>query len=45
MIHAAAPTAQDMTNRCVKNNKGKINEEECCKNRTKSRVRAGVKLL
>ena len=41
-IHAAAPDAQDMTCRRVKNSKGEVNEEEKRKNRTKSRVRAKV---
>jgi len=41
-IHAAAPDAQDMTNRRVKNRKGEINEDQKRKNRTKSRVRAKV---
>ena len=41
-IHEAAPDAQDMTNRRVKNNKGEVDEDEKRKNRTKSRVRARV---
>jgi len=41
-IHEAAPQAQDMTNRRVKKSKGKVDEEEKRKNRTKSRVRAKV---
>jgi len=41
-IHEAAPQAQDMTNRRVKKSKGKVDEEEKRKNRTKSRVRARV---
>lgn len=41
-IHEVAPEAQDMTNRRVKNNRGKVDEEEKRKNRTKSRVRAKV---
>ena len=41
-IHEAAPDAQDMTNRRVKNNKGDVDEEQKRKNRTKSRVRAKV---
>ena len=41
-IHAAAPQAQDMTNRRVKNGKGEVDEDEKRKNRTKSRVRAKV---
>jgi IS5 family transposase len=39
-IHEAAPGAQDMTNRRVKNNQGAVDEVEKRKNRTKSRVRA-----
>ena len=39
-IHEAAPQAQDMTNRRVKNGKGEVDEDEKRKNRTKSRVRA-----
>lgn len=42
MIREAAPAAQDMTNRRVKNNQGEVNEEVKQKNRTKSRVRAKV---
>ena len=38
----AAPQAQDMTCRRVKNSKGKADEEQKRKNRTKSRVRARV---
>ena len=41
-IHEAAPNAQDMTNRRVKKSKGKVDEEEKRKNRTKSKVRARV---
>ena len=41
-IHEAVPQAQDMTNRRVKKSKGKVDEEEKRKNRTKSRVRARV---
>ena len=41
-IREAAPDAQDMTCRRVKNSKGEVNEEEKRKNRTKSRVRAKV---
>ena len=41
-IHAAAPDAQDMTNRRVKNGKGEVDEQQRRKNRTKSRVRAKV---
>ena len=41
-ISEAAPSAQDMTCRRVKNAKGEVNEEEKRKNRTKSRVRAKV---
>jgi IS5 family transposase len=41
-IHEAAPQAQDMTNRRVKKSKGKVDEEEKRKNRTKSKVRARV---
>jgi IS5 family transposase len=41
-IHEAAPKAQDMTNRRVKKSKGKVDEEEKRKNRTKSKVRARV---
>ena len=41
-IHEAAPQAQDMTNRRVKNSKGEVDEDEKRKNRTKSRVRAKV---
>jgi IS5 family transposase len=41
-IHAAAPQAQDMTNRRVKKSKGQVDEEEKRKNRTKSKVRARV---
>jgi len=41
-IHKAAPLAQDMTNRRVKNGKGEVDEEQKRKNRTKSRVRAKV---
>jgi transposase, IS5 family len=41
-IHEAAPEAQDMTNRRVKNNRGEVHEEQKRKNRTKSRVRAKV---
>ena len=41
-IGEAAPDAQDMTCRRVKNSKGEVNEEEKRKNRTKSRVRAKV---
>jgi IS5 family transposase len=40
-IHAAAPKAQDMTNRRVKTKQG-VDEEQKRKNRTKSRVRAKV---
>lgn len=40
MIREAAPAAQDMTNRRVKNNQGEVNEEVKQKNRTKSRMRA-----
>ena len=41
-IRKAAPDAQDMTCRRVKNSKGAVNEEVKRKNRTKSRVRAKV---
>ena len=41
VIHAAAPKAQDMTNRRVKTKQG-VDEDEKRKNRTKSRVRAKV---
>jgi IS5 family transposase len=41
-IHEAAPKAQDMTNRRVKNGKGEVDEEQKRKKRTKSRVRAKV---
>ena len=41
-IREAAPKAQDMTCRRVKNNKGEVNEEVKKKNHTKSRVRAKV---
>jgi IS5 family transposase len=41
-IREAAPQAQDMTNRRVKNCKGDVDEEQKRKNRTKSRVRAKV---
>jgi IS5 family transposase len=41
-IREAAPQAQDMTNRRVHKSKGKVDEEEKRKNRTKSRVRAKV---
>ena len=41
-IRRAAPQAQDMTSRRVKNPKGEVNEEEKRKNRTKARVRAKV---
>jgi IS5 family transposase len=41
VIHAAAPRAQDMTNRRVKTKQG-VDEDEKRKNRTKSRVRAKV---
>ena len=41
-IHEAAPKAQDMTNRRVKNGKGEADEEQKRKNRTKSQVRAKV---
>ena len=41
-IHEAAPKAQDMTNRRVKNGRGEVDEEQKRKNRTKSRVRAKV---
>src|SRR5580692_11883658 len=42
VIREAAPEAQDMTNRRVKNSKGEVDEEQKRKNRTKSRVRAKV---
>ena len=42
MIRAAAPQAQDMTNRRVNNGKGEVDEEAKRKSRTKSRVRAKV---
>jgi len=38
--HQAAPQAQDMICRWVKNDKGCVNEDEKRKNHTKSRVRA-----
>ena len=38
----AAPQAQDMTCRRVKNNKGDVDEDEKRRNRTKARVRAKV---
>ena len=41
-IREAAPQAQDMTCRRVKNSKGEVDEEQKRKNRTKSRVRARV---
>jgi IS5 family transposase len=41
-IREAAPQAQDMTCRRVKNSKGEADEEQKRKNRTKSRVRARV---
>lgn len=41
-IHEAAPQAQDMTCRRVKNNKGEVDEDRKRRNRTKSRVRAKV---
>jgi len=41
-IREAAPQAQDMTCRRVKNRKGEVDEEQKRKNRTKSRVRAKV---
>jgi IS5 family transposase len=41
VIHAAAPEAQDMTNRRAKTKAG-VDEEQKRKNRTKSRVRAKV---
>ena len=41
VIHAAAPKAQDMTNRRVKTKQG-VDEDEKRKNRTKLRVRAKV---
>jgi IS5 family transposase len=41
-IHAAAPGAQDMTSRRVKNRKGEVDEAERKRNRTKARVRAKV---
>jgi len=41
-IRAAAPHAQDMTSRRVKNSKGEVNAEEKRKNHTKARVRARV---
>lgn len=41
-IQEAAPHAQDMTNRRVRNGKGEVDENEKRKNRTKSRVRAKV---
>jgi len=41
-IREAAPQAQDMTCRRVKNRKGEVDEEQKRKNRTKSRVRARV---
>lgn len=41
-IHTAAPDAQDMTNRRVRNSKGDVDEDQKRKNRTKSRVRAKV---
>jgi transposase, IS5 family len=41
-IREAAPQAQDMTNRRVKNRKGDVDEEQKRRNRTKSRVRAKV---
>ena len=40
-IHAAAPEAQDMTNRRPKTKDG-VDEQQRRKNRTKSRVRAKV---
>lgn len=42
VIREAAPAAQDMTCRRVKNHKGEANEEVKKRNRTKSRVRAKV---
>ena len=42
VIREAAPAAQDMTCRRVKNRKGEANEEVKKRNRTKSRVRAKV---
>ena len=41
-IREAAPAAQDMTCRRVKNSKGEVDEAEKKKNRVKSRVRAKV---
>lgn len=41
-IREAAPQAQDMTCRRVKNSQGEVDEEQKRKNRTKSRVRARV---
>ncbi len=40
-IHAAAPQAQDMTNKGYRRN-GEVNEVEKAKNRTKSKIRARV---
>ena len=40
-IHAVAPAAQDMTSRRAKD-KGGVDEQERCKNRTKARVRSKV---
>jgi IS5 family transposase len=41
-VHEAAPQAQDMTSRRVKNAKGEVDEIEKRKNRTKAKVRAKV---
>ena len=42
MIHAAAPLAQDMTNRRLKKAEGKVDGAKKRQNRTKSRMRAKV---